>query len=70
MLGHASAALTLDRYGHLLPGQAQSVADRLDEMARLATPTELPVVTLIEAAAGSSRDRRSPGPALKARHTA
>jgi integrase len=29
MLGHASAALTLDRYGHLLPGQAQSVADRL-----------------------------------------
>lgn len=70
MLGHASAALTLDRYGHLLPGQAQSVADRLDEMARLATPTELPVVTLIKAAAGSSRDRRSPGPALKARHTA
>ena len=37
MLGHASAALTLDRYGHLLPGQAQSVADRLDEMARAAT---------------------------------
>ena len=36
MLGHASAALTLDRYGHLLPGQAQSVADRLDEMARQA----------------------------------
>ncbi len=27
MLGHASAALTLDRYGHLLPGQAPSVAD-------------------------------------------
>ena len=38
MLGHASAALTLDRYGHLLPGQARSVADRLDEMARTATP--------------------------------
>lgn len=40
MLGHASAALTLDRYGHLMPGQAQSVADRLDEMARGASPTE------------------------------
>ncbi|MGH9041115.1 MAG: tyrosine-type recombinase/integrase [Acidimicrobiia bacterium] len=39
MLGHASAALTLDRYGHLMPGQAQSVADRLDEMARGASPT-------------------------------
>jgi hypothetical protein len=24
MLGHASAALTLDRYGHLLPGQAET----------------------------------------------
>jgi integrase len=39
MLGHASAALTLDRYGHLLPGQAESVACRLDQMARAATPT-------------------------------
>jgi len=38
MLGHASAALTLDRYGHLMPGQARSVADRLDEMARRSVP--------------------------------
>ena len=38
MMGHASAALTLDRYGHLMPGQARSVADRLDEMARRARP--------------------------------
>ncbi len=38
MLGHASAALTLDRYGHLMPGQERSVADRLDAMARRATP--------------------------------
>ena len=30
MLGHASAAMTLDRYGHLMPGQAEAVADRLD----------------------------------------
>ena len=42
MLGHASAALTVDRYGHLFPGQAQSVAERLDEKARLATPAGSP----------------------------
>jgi integrase len=30
MLGHASAAVTLDRYGHLMPGQSEAVADRLD----------------------------------------
>jgi integrase len=46
MLGHASAALTLDRYGHLLPGQAQSVAERLDEMARRATPSRTQVTML------------------------
>jgi integrase len=40
MLGHASAALTLDRYGHLMPGQAQTVADRLDDMARRAIPAQ------------------------------
>jgi len=27
---NASAAMTLDRYGHLMPGQAEAVADRLD----------------------------------------
>ena len=30
MLGHASAAMTLDRYGHLIPDQAEDVASRLD----------------------------------------
>lgn len=54
MLGHASAALTLDLYGHLFSGQAQSVADCLDKMARLATPTQAAPVSPIEAAAGSS----------------
>jgi integrase len=53
MMGHASAALTLDRYGHLMPGQAQSVADRLDEMARRARPIEdAPVTPLRRAADG------------------
>jgi integrase len=51
MLGHASAALTLDRYGHLLPGQAESVASRLDEMARAATPAARAAVTPIRASA-------------------
>ncbi|MGH9023581.1 MAG: tyrosine-type recombinase/integrase, partial [Acidimicrobiia bacterium] len=50
MLGHASAALTLDRYGHLMPGQARSVADRLDEMARRAIPAANATVTPIETA--------------------
>src|SRR3546814_13479523 len=36
MLGHSSAVLTLDRYGHLFPGQAESVAARLAEMAAAA----------------------------------
>jgi integrase len=47
MLGHASAALTLDRYGHLLPGQAESVADRLDSMARAAEPSRIAAVAAI-----------------------
>jgi len=34
MLGHASAAMTLDLYGHLMPGQAEAVAERLDAAAR------------------------------------
>jgi integrase len=38
MLGHSSAALTLDRYGHLMPGQAEAVAARLDQLARDARP--------------------------------
>jgi integrase len=33
MLGHASAAMTLDCYGHLMPGQAESVAQRLSQAA-------------------------------------
>lgn len=47
MLGHASASLTLDRYGHLLPGQAESVADRLDVLARAAKPIPTAAVASI-----------------------
>jgi len=58
MLGHASAALTLDRYGHLFPGQAQSVADRLDEMARSAKRKAPASVASIDSAAPSAPSRR------------
>ena len=49
MLGHASAALTLDRYGHLMPGQAESVAERLDALARAAEPSPLAAVSSMAA---------------------
>jgi hypothetical protein len=29
-LGHASTTITLDRYGHLLPGDRETVMDQLD----------------------------------------
>lgn len=29
-LGHTTTRLTLDRYGHLLPGMQEEAADRLD----------------------------------------
>jgi integrase len=47
MLGHASATLTLDRYGHLFPDELDAVALRLDEAVRRAgvyrtcTPADL-----------------------------
>ena len=34
MLGHKSATMTLDLYGHLFPNQLDEVADRLDAAAR------------------------------------
>jgi integrase len=36
MLGHASAAMTLDTYGHLMPSESEVVADRLDALVRRA----------------------------------
>ena len=51
MLGHKSATLTLDRYGHLYPDELQGVADRLDllhdaasEKCAQSVPTQLRVV--------------------------
>jgi len=34
MLGHESAAMTLDQYGHLMPGRQEAVADALDALLR------------------------------------
>ena len=34
MLGHKSATMTLELYGHLFPGQLDKVADRMDVAAR------------------------------------
>ena len=68
MLGSASAALTLDRYGHLLPGQARTVADRLDEMARAAVPISLAPAASLISSAGCSRDE-SARSAVTIRHT-
>ncbi len=34
MLGHASATLTLDRYGHLFPDELDALASRLDDAMR------------------------------------
>ncbi|RFU22753.1 tyrosine-type recombinase/integrase [Geodermatophilus marinus] len=56
MLGHASAAMTLDRYSHLFDDQLESVADRLHEAReRRAVPPLCPqgtVTTLADHAAG------------------
>ena len=40
MLGHKSATLTLDRYGHLYPDELQNVADRLDSLHANAAASE------------------------------
>jgi len=47
MLGHASATLTLDRYGHLLGDELDAVAERLVAAARVAcVPPVCPEATV------------------------
>ncbi|WP_167736794.1 site-specific integrase [Nocardioides sp. 1609] len=41
MLGHASVAITLDRYGHLYPGDAHTYVDRLGEVAVAARAAQM-----------------------------
>jgi integrase len=49
MLGHASAVMTLDRYGHLMPGRGEDVANRLDALARGATAEPIPAAVRLDA---------------------
>jgi integrase len=39
MLGHASAAMTLDRYGHLLGDELDAVAERMEAARGAALPS-------------------------------
>jgi hypothetical protein len=41
-LGHSTITITMDRYGHLYPGELGSLADKLDAVYRAASPA--PVV--------------------------
>lgn len=43
MLGHASAAMTLDLYGHLFDGQLDTVATHMEEARRAAVGNVLPL---------------------------
>jgi integrase len=36
LLGHSSITTTLDRYGHLLPGMDEALAERMDGVGRAA----------------------------------
>jgi hypothetical protein len=55
-LGHATASITLDTYGHLFPSEMEALADRLEQTraTALATRAQIPrgltVVPLSETA--------------------
>ena len=55
MLGHASATITLDRYGHLFPDELDAVVDRLDAARSgvLSRPTRVPSVIKLRRAEAS-----------------
>lgn len=48
MLGHASATLTLDRYGHLLGDELDGVADRLDAAREAGVPPVRPEAQIVD----------------------
>jgi hypothetical protein len=52
-LGHATASITLDTYGHLFPDELDALADRLEDartgaLATLARTQRGPVVVALE----------------------
>lgn len=61
MLGHKSATMTLDLYGHLFDDRLDEVADALDRAAQRALPREHEVVVLDQAdRSGTHASRRRP----------
>jgi len=55
MLGHASAAMTLDRYSHLFDDALEIVADRLDAARERSTvPPSCPEGTVTPIAIGAA----------------
>ena len=48
MLGHASATLTLDRYGHLFGAELDAVADRLDAAREAGVPPKYPEAKVLD----------------------
>jgi len=50
MLGHASAAMTLDRYADLFDDDQDAVADRLDGIRQSLTPVSVQSSAVIELA--------------------
>jgi integrase len=48
MLGHKSATMTLDLYGHLFPDRLDEVADALDVAARAAVAQVLPAGHIVD----------------------
>jgi integrase len=63
-LGHASASVTLDRYGHLFPDELEQLADRLDRARSAALASDVwphggpEVVTLADTAGQRRRGRQ------------
>ncbi len=56
-LGHRSASITLDRYGHLFPEELDHLADRLDRLQ--AEAAVYPACT--DAAVAAIRQGKGPG---------
>ena len=61
MLGHKSATMTLDLYGHLFPDQLDEVADRLDAAARAADVYPLCTGAEVLPLAAGAETARPPG---------
>ena len=61
MLGHASVAITLDRYGHLYPGDVHQYVDRLGEAALVARADWLRTAGTLDGGRVTSQVRGSHG---------